>query len=205
MASSQQIINLYNSRLTIINLLERQGYRVDDYESFSINEVDAMSRNAQLDMLIEHETEPKKVYIKYVPFVRQGNLENIVDDLFISEQVLNKEHDMLILISNDEPNDMIRAKMEYLYNQDGIFIVIHHIKRLLFRILEHKDVPPVSVLTEEEKLELMTKYRIVASQLPTISRFDPVALAICLRPGQVCKFIRNSAVALETEFYRICE
>ena len=205
MSSSQQILSLYKSRVTIIDLLRTLQYNVQDYESFSINEVDAMSKHAQLDMLIEHASEKKKVYIKYVSCVRQGNLDNIVDDLFISETVLDKRTDTLILISDDEPNDMIRSKVEYLFNHDGIFVVIHNIKRLQFNLLKHKDVPPVRVLTEEEQTEIMKKYRIDTSQLPSISRFDPVSLAICLRPGQVCVFKRNSVVALETDFYRICE
>ena len=41
-------------------------------------------------------------------------------------------------------------------------------------------------------------------QLPEISRFDPQALAMCLRPGQICKFERDSATALKYEYYRIC-
>ena len=41
-------------------------------------------------------------------------------------------------------------------------------------------------------------------QLPEISRFDPQALALCIRPGDVCKFIRNSSTALEYNYYRIC-
>jgi len=205
MASSQQILSLYKSRVTIIQLLKTLGYNVEDNDNFSINEVDAMSRNSQLDMLIEHSTETKKAYIKFVPCVRQGNLDNIVDDLFLSEAILDKHTDVLILVSDDEPNDMIRSKVNYLYNHDGIFVVIHNIKRLQFNILEHKDVPAVRILTDEEKSQLMEKYRINDSQLPTISRFDPVALAICLRPGQVCVFKRNSVVAMETDFYRICE
>jgi DNA-directed RNA polymerase subunit H (RpoH/RPB5) len=40
--------------------------------------------------------------------------------------------------------------------------------------------------------------------LPEISRFDPLALAIALRPGQVAKFIRNSATALHQDYFRIC-
>ena len=40
--------------------------------------------------------------------------------------------------------------------------------------------------------------------LPEISRFDPQALAIALRPGQVAKFTRTSATALTSLYYRIC-
>ena len=41
-------------------------------------------------------------------------------------------------------------------------------------------------------------------QLPEISRFDPQALALCLRPGNIAKFTRKSITALETEYYRVC-
>ena len=42
------------------------------------------------------------------------------------------------------------------------------------------------------------------SQLPEISRYDPVALVIGLRPGEVCKIIRPSPTAITTEYFRLC-
>jgi len=41
-------------------------------------------------------------------------------------------------------------------------------------------------------------------QLPQISRFDPVAKAILLRPGEVCKIIRYDKISLQNDYYRIC-
>ena len=41
-------------------------------------------------------------------------------------------------------------------------------------------------------------------QFPEISRFDPVAIAIGLRPSQVVEIIRSSPTALKTKFYRLC-
>ena len=48
---SSRIISIYNSRNTILNQLMKQGYNVDDYLNFSMNEIDAMLSNSQLDML----------------------------------------------------------------------------------------------------------------------------------------------------------
>jgi DNA-directed RNA polymerase subunit H (RpoH/RPB5) len=49
------------------------------------------------------------------------------------------------------------------------------------------------------------KYNITdKNQFPDISRFDPVARAIGLRPGQVCHIIRPSKTAIETDYYRVC-
>ena len=42
------------------------------------------------------------------------------------------------------------------------------------------------------------------SQFPDISRFDPVAQAIGIRPGQVCEIIRPSKTAISAPYYRIC-
>jgi DNA-directed RNA polymerase subunit H (RpoH/RPB5) len=40
--------------------------------------------------------------------------------------------------------------------------------------------------------------------LPEISRFDPQALAICLRPGDIVKFLRGSETAGTYNYYRVC-
>lgn len=41
-------------------------------------------------------------------------------------------------------------------------------------------------------------------ELPTISRYDPVAQAIGMRPGEVCKITRQSKTSITTNYYRIC-
>ena len=40
--------------------------------------------------------------------------------------------------------------------------------------------------------------------LPEISRFDPQALSLCLRPKQVIRIDRKSDTALEYKYYRVC-
>lgn len=205
--SSQHTISLYKSRQTIIHLLSRLGYNVEDYENFSMNEIDAMNRNEQLDMLIYHkdQPQPKKVYIKYIQSIRQQMLEAIVDDLFRNDDaILDKTKDMLIIIA-DEPNDCLKAKMEYLYEHEGVFVVIHNIKRLQFNILEHELVPKIRIMEEDETKDFIAKYSLTSlKQLPEISRFDPLALAICMRPNQICEIERNSVTALHTKYYRVC-
>lgn len=205
--TSNRILSIYKSRKTLLDQLNYQDYNVYEYNEFSINEIDAMNNNEQLDMLINHDSNNKKIYIKYYftsKQVKPQNLDDIIEDLFTIENVLTKD-DTLIVIIEDEPNDTIIAKLKYLYDHDGIFVVIHNIKRLQFNILEHSLVPNCVILDNEEIKELQKKFNIGnLKQLPEISRFDPQALAICLRPGQICKFERNSATALTYNYYRIC-
>jgi len=205
--TSNRILSIYKSRKTILEQLYNQDYNVNEYNEFSINEIDAMLTNEQLDMLITQNTNNKKVYIKYYftsKQIKPQNLDDIIEDLFTIENVLTKD-DTLIVIIDDEPNDTIISKLKYLYDHDGIFVVIHNIKRLQFNILEHSLVPNCEILDEEEIKVLKEKFNINnLKQLPEISRFDPQALAMCLRPGQVCKFRRYSSTALKYNYYRIC-
>jgi DNA-directed RNA polymerase subunit H (RpoH/RPB5) len=191
--------------------LERSGFDVGEYSGFSINEIDAMTANSQLDMMLTNNTSNRKAYVKYYFTEKQSSrqirppiLAEIVDELYYVESVLDKQ-DTLIIIIDDEPNDSIKEKIRYLFDHDGIFVILHNIKRLQFNILEHSLVPEVSVLSEEERVALFKKYNIQNNtQLPEIHRFDPMALALCLRPGQVCKITRVSQTALEHYYYRIC-
>ena len=204
--SSNRILSIYKSRKTILELLDDEEYDVAEYNGFSINEVDAMFVNSQLDILINHKTNEKKVYVKYhlSSKIRTKDLDEIIEDLFSIENVLTKK-DTLIIITDDEPNDSIVARLKYLYDHDGIFIVLHNIARLQYNILEHVLNPRVSILDENKTKEMMQKYNLkTRQQLPEISRFDPLALAMTLRPGQVCEMTRSSATALTTKYYRIC-
>jgi len=207
-SKSNRILNIYKSRKNILEILQiHLGYNVSEYENFNINEIDAMYTNLQLDMLINNDSNNNKIYIKYYlssKQIRPQNLEDIIEDLFSIDNILTKK-DTLIVITDDEPNDTIITKLKYLYDHDGIFVVIHNINRLQYNILNHKLVPNCKIINEKETKELMMKYNIKdPMQLPEISRFDPQALAMCLRPGDICKFDRNSLTAMEYNHYRIC-
>tara|TARA_E500000178_G_scaffold315483_1_gene334476 strand:- start:322 stop:945 length:624 start_codon:yes stop_codon:yes gene_type:complete len=206
MSSNNQILNVYKSRTNILDILKLQGYDVTDYETFSINEIDAMLTNNQLDMLVEKETTKQKSYIKYYSSkqIRPNILDEIIEDLYFIENILEKK-DNLIIITDDEPNDSILTKVKYLYDHDGIFVIIHSIKRLQYNMLDHNLVPKCNVLSNEEKDQFMKKFNIKNnSQLPEISRFDPQALVMCIRPGDVTKFTRKSITSLENDYYRVC-
>lgn len=208
--SNTRIISLYKSRNTILELLETQGYDISEYNQFSINEIDAMYSNAQLDMLLSHTNNGTKVYVKYyfpanaAKQIRPAILDNILEDLYDIHGMLTSR-DTLIIIIDDEPNDTILTKVKYIFDREGKFVVIHNIARLQFNLLKHSLVPKMTILSEEETEALKTKYHLKElSQLSEIGRFDPQALAMCMRPGTVGEFQRKSATALVTKYYRVC-
>jgi DNA-directed RNA polymerase subunit H (RpoH/RPB5) len=189
--------------------LELQGYSVEDYSYFSTNEIDTMVKNNQLDMLITRQRDDAKIYIKYMleeKQLRPPILDKLVEDLFDVEEVLtDKRKDSIVLVANEEPNQSIRNKMEYMYDKNGYFIILHNIDRLQFNLLNHVMVPECHILSEKEVEQLMLEYNIKdVKNLPEISRFDPQALVITLRPGQIVQFMRKSVTAMETSYYRMC-
>ena len=205
--SSNKILKIYKSRKNILDLMKAQGYNTSDYEEFSINEIDAMVSNDQLDMLVQNTDSKQKTYIKYYinsKNIRKENLDTLIEDLFVLESILTKS-DNLIVIVNEEPNDTMVERMKYLYDNDGIFIVMHNIERLQFNILNHDLVPETTILNEDGVIQLLENYHLKNKKLlPDMSRFDPLSLAICLRPGQVCKLLRKSSTAMDYHYYRIC-
>jgi DNA-directed RNA polymerase subunit H (RpoH/RPB5) len=205
------ISSIYTSRKNVLALMKKQGYDVTDYENFSANEVNTMFQNNQLDMLLEtknHEPseKPRKIYIRYYlgKIIRPANIHEMIDDLFHVEQILTND-DTLFIITKDVLNDTNTSELKHIWEKDGIFLVVQSIKGLQFNILEHVLVPDHRAIDEKETEFIMKKYNIQEkTKFPDISRFDPVAQAIGLRPGNVCEITRPSKSAILAKYYRIC-
>jgi DNA-directed RNA polymerase subunit H (RpoH/RPB5) len=207
--SSGTVSALFKSRNILLQLLARQGMDVSNYTDYGVAEVQTMHTNNQLDMLLTTEKDihpTRKVYVKYylAKTLRRENINHMIDDLYHIEQVLQPT-DTLIIVMKQEVNDTVVSILNEIWEKDRIFIVVHSLDRLQFNLLEHQYVPEHVVLTETEQEEVLKKYNITdTKQMPSISRYDPVALAIGLRPGQICRITRSSKTSVTTYFYRYC-
>ena len=210
--SSSLIDSVYKSRKIILELMKKQGYNVEDYTNFSISEVNAMYQNKQLDMLLEQVEEntetnrKRKIYIRYylAKKIADKNIQEMIDDLFNLEEILTKD-DTLMIITKDDLNETLTNVLKHIWEQDSILIVIQNIKRLQFNLLDHVLVPSHRILSTEEVKKVKLRYNITDhAQFPDISRFDPVAQIIGIRPGQVCEIIRPSKTAITGVYYRTC-
>lgn len=213
--SQNHFLQIYNSRKTVLEIMNQvYSYKIDDYEGFSTNEVDSMIQMNQLDMLLTMTTEDQPIHKTYITYMLKemyvdrlnpiSSINSRIEDLYVLSDTMSK-NDCLFVIIDDEPNDALIAHIDYIYQNEGIFIVVQSIKRLQFNLLNHELVPKVEIMSTEDVKEMQKRYHIQElSQLPEISRYDPQATAICLRPGQVCKFFRKSPTAIETKYYRLC-
>jgi DNA-directed RNA polymerase subunit H (RpoH/RPB5) len=203
MSQSLKINQYFTSRNTLLEQLKEQGYDITSYENFGINEVNIMLQNSGLDMLLENSTQ--KIYVRYFEgkVLRPKDIRDTFDDL-LTNNVVTKS-DTILFITPDDCNDTIKESVKQLWEEEGIFIITMSIRRLQFNVLKHTLVPLHQIITEEELTEVMEKYKLKTKmQLPEISRFDPVSLAIGMRPGEICKIIRPSKTSIVAEYYRLC-
>ncbi|KAJ2905433.1 DNA-directed RNA polymerasesI/II/III subunit RPABC1 [Zalerion maritima] len=75
---------------------------------------------------------------------------------------------------------------------------------LLINITHHTLVPKHILLSRDEKIALLKRYRLKETQLPRILVKDPVAAYLGLKKGNVVKIIRKSETAGRYASYRIC-
>ena len=203
------ISKLFISRTVILDILKNyRGFDVGDYEGMGSHELQAMCKNKQMDMLITNVETGKKIFIKYhlePPKLKQNHIYEYVEDLFDMEQILDSD-DELLIITNDKINDTLRELLSNIYKNDNKFVSVLNLNDYLFNILAHEMVPPHRVLFQDEKDIIYKKYYITSDkELPEISRFDPVALAMGIRPGELVEITRSSPTAITTKYYRLCK
>lgn len=197
---------IYKSRKIILNQLKTRNYDVSEYENFSVNEIHVLNQNNQLDMLLESNDKTKRCYIKYhmTGKLTKGIIDDTLDDLFTMDEPFTEKDDLIIIVK-DKVNDTLKSFITNLFNKDKKFVSVYNINRYLFNILEHSMVPLHNPLSLEEKEHLAKKYNIMNDkQWPEISRFDPVAQAIGLRPYQLCEIQRKSPTSSVAFYYRLC-
>ena len=198
---------IYKSRQIILEILESQGFNINDYKDFNIHEIHSMINSKQLDLLLHNPTIDKKNYIKYHlgKTLRPNNIQEYIDDLYHLEKILTTKDD-IIIITKEEPNETLIRYLVDIWENEQIFVRIIALKRLQFNILKHTLVPKHTILTSDEKEIFMKKYNILdKSQIPDISYFSPVSIVLGIRPEDVVKIERNSRTAIQADFYRICK
>ena len=203
--SNSHIIQVYNSRKNLLEILKTRGFDTSSYDNFSISEIGILTEQDQLDMLLE-DSNNKKIYVKYYinKTIKPPNIYNMIEDLFYLENILTKKDDLMIIVK-DEPNDTLVQTVKDIWMQDSIYTSTINIKRLQYNILNHVLVPKHSILSKPQEIEFKKKFNILDNNIPDISYFSPVSLVLGIRPNDIVKIERKSRTAIKADFYRICK
>ena len=207
MDSSTLASQVYKARNTLLAQLSEQGYDVSKLTGFSITEVGTMLKHDLLDFKVTRE-DGRNVYVKFhhTKALRPANVYDFVDQLFKADEPILAPTDTLYIVANSDANDTLTKVIGLLWQQEEFYVVINSLAKLQYNALEHTLVPKHYVLTDEEAADVRKRYSIRNdAQLPAISRFDPIAVIIGLRPGQICQIVRPSRTSINAINYRFCE
>ena len=209
------ITKLEKSRGVILQMLEDRGYNVDEYKNYTVIEIDSMYKNTptkvQKDLLpldIICSKDSQKIIIKYVfnSKIKASNIESLIEDM--KEDGLIKDNDSVLFILKDKISNeyLFDTQIDLIYNKLNIFIQVFWLDTLIINITHHELVPKHDIISNEEKMGLLSKYDInKLTQLPIIIKTDPIAKYLGMKRGDVCVIKRPSETSGVYIRYRYCQ
>jgi DNA-directed RNA polymerase subunit H (RpoH/RPB5) len=209
-STTSYIKQLYTARKTVISYLKNNDYNCSDYENFCYEEINIMKDTDNLSFTVENSL-GEKCFVKYEidttfkhNVLKKNSILTLKSKIFDGDEPLLSKKDTLFIVTTNYSEDSIHSMIKNSWETEGIFIVLFNLAHLQINILQHTYVPKHIKLNDEEKEEFYKKYNVTEKQIPEISRFDPVARALCLRPSQICKIIRYDKISYNNDYYRIC-
>ena len=109
-------------------------------------------------------------------------------------------YEVLIFVLKIKPNNSILKILKEKYYKN---VEIKWLSRLQFNITKHQLVPSHTLVTDDELNLLRKTYNLTnLSQLPKMSKDDPISKYYNFKVGQVCKIERPSKTSSKYIFYR---
>lgn len=196
---------IFRVRKTCLRMLSKRGYIVDDAalnmttDSFKTKFGDTPSRE-NLTILVEKVNDSTDQLLVFFPEEEKVGVKPIKTycQRMKNDQIM---HAIIVVKVNLTPFAKTAIKE---MTMRGFRVEYFRDAELLVDITEHKLVPEHVVLTQNQKLELLERYRLKPNQLPRIQISDPIARYYGLKNGEVVKIIRPSETAGRYITYRIC-
>ena len=215
-SKSNYLNQLYKARTNILSHLDHAGFDCSIFNGFDLEELEVMRIHSQLNFRVVNQKTSEQCYVYHLVgdasgkkkgtanLLKKNIIPDIIDEIYTETGILTKT-DTLIIITTDYSVDSIHECIKNLWENDHLYVVVYNLKQLQINPFKHVLVPKHTRLTNEEKTEVYKKYRVADdSKLPQISRFDPIAKILLMRPGEICKIDRFEKISFNTDYYRIC-
>lgn len=206
---------LYRTQKTCWKMLRKRGYNVDNSyidmtpEDF-VNEFGEAPARERLTILVQKLDDPEdQLYVFFPESDSGGDKASSVEKIGVTHlktyysRMKNENVRRAIVIVKNNLTPFARQLIKEVALR-GYRMEYFREMELLVDITEHKLVPEHIVLSQQQKQELLDRYRLKPSQLPRIQSTDPIARYLGLKPHQVVKIIRPSETAGRYITYRIC-
>lgn len=211
-ATEQEVSRLFRVRRTVLELLSDRGYAVLNTEEDLLQPRSTFERefalhNYNRDSLTllrqKRDNAGDQVYV-FFPDEHRNKLLGVKP---ISDRAEKMERDGVhsaIIIVQTGLTPYAKSAVEKLSAGEKCRMELFLENELLVNITRHVLVPRHDVLTDEEKVDLLTRYKLKESQLPRIQKEDPIARYYGLVHGNVVKITRPSETAGRYVTYRLC-
>mgnify|MGYP001033592215 FL=1 len=204
----EDVLNkLWRVRRTVLQMLDARGYVVLE-EDLAASEADFARHldtvagdtpRDKMALLLSHRDDPaKSIMVNFVPD-EKINVQ-VLEKYHLRMKDADVKHGILII-----PGTITSHGMKILshFEQSGYRMEIFKEDELMVNITEHDLVPKHTPLSQEEKVQLLSKYKLRETQLPRIMQVDPVAKFFGLVKGQIVKITRHSETAGRYVTYRV--
>nr|CEL65847.1 TPA: DNA-directed RNA polymerases I, II, and III subunit RPABC1, putative [Neospora caninum Liverpool] len=196
---------LFRARKTCCDMLQDRGYIVsaqekneswnDFLQRFKENECN----RSRMLLVASHKVDPDNRVIVY--FADETKKTGVKPIRELTERMEERNIQRAILVTQNVLTAFARDAISEAAPRHIIENFME--SELLVNITKHELVPKHVPLTNEEKQNLLNRYRVKEIQLPRIQSADPVARYFGLSRGQVVKIIRPSETAGRYVTYRL--
>ncbi|KAM7540160.1 hypothetical protein Aperf_G00000027821 [Anoplocephala perfoliata] len=195
---------LWRIKKTILKMCRDRGYLVMEkeleqtLEEFKETVGDPPERKNLL-MVVNHEEDPADMLYVFFPDEDRVNMKTI--RAYVDQMQTDQTYRAILVLREGGLTPAAKSAIAELANKYTLESFFEN--ELMVNITEHHLVPQHNVLTNEEKKELLDRYRLKESQLPKMQASDPVARYYGLKRGQVVRINRPSETAGRYITYRI--
>lgn len=211
MSSSElEFSRLHRVRTTVFEMLKDRGYVVGDEdlnmslasftEKFSDNSTGTTRVGRMQLTIVTHETASEAhqiaVYFASDPKVGVKPIREYCE--FMNEGKILRA----IIVVQEGLTPFAKTAVSEL--RQVLELEVFTEAELVVNVTKHVLVPKHSVLSSDEKNEVLSRYMCSEAQLPRIQMADPVARYYGLKRGQVVRIIRDSETAGRYTTFRLC-
>jgi len=203
--SLERVSKLFQVKHTIAELLKDRGYNVPTSElDLALEEfIDKFGENPDREILLGLYRKKDSTEQIFVFFPKDDSKPvgvKTIEEYYKRMRAEAVTRSLVILPSNGITPF---AKQCVTKMPKGLITELFSEEEMLVNITHHNLVPKHQLLTEDEKVAVLQKYKLKETQLPRIQVTDPVARYFGLQKGQVVKIIRPSETAGRYVTYRL--
>jgi len=202
----EDIDNIYRSRKTLLDILDKRGYNTIPYSKFSPEEISAAVPTVDEISSLGFKASKKdpadsmKCTVLYMPRItRQKLASSFFTDMF---EKPNSETVIIMLesVGDHHHQAALNAFLKF-KTRVSFFSVMHIVNNPMDHIL----VPKHEIVPVEEHKAIMERFNMISKSKFPLIRFhiDPIIRIIGGVPGDIVKITRPSPSSGIYEFYRV--